>query len=140
VPQRWVLCYSEQRRPQAPRLVNQHWRKPSAAEAKACQQRCRPAYACAADAQQALTTLAQGLPATALHEGTVHPTPRYRRRGRPSQDTPPARMVYQSTGALASSLAAHEALVAPQRCFILATNERDERPLPAQALLEGYKG
>jgi transposase len=44
------------------------------------------------------------------------------------------------TGALTSSLSAHEALVAPQSCFILATNELDEGALPAQALLAGYKG
>ena len=140
VPQRWVLCYSEHRRPQAQRLVNKHWLKQSEAEAKAFQKLSRTAYACATDAQQALTTFAQGLQATALHEGTVHPTPRYRMRGRPSQDTPPAWVVYHITGALASSLAAHEALVAPQSCFILATNELDDRTLPAHALLEGYKG
>jgi len=116
VPQRWVLCYSEHRRPQAQRLVNNHWLKQSAAEAKAIQQLCRTAYACAADVPSARTTFAQGLQATSLHEGTVHPTPRYRMRGRSSQDTPPARVVYYSTGALAASLAAHEALVAPQSC------------------------
>ena len=44
------------------------------------------------------------------------------------------------TGALTSSLAAHEALIAPQSCFILATNELDEHRLPPQALLAGYKG
>jgi transposase len=140
VPQRWLLVYSDHRRPQAQRLVDKSWLKQSAAEAKAFQQLCRTAYACAADAQHALATFMHGLQATSLHEGTVQPTPRYSRRGRPSQDTPPAQIAYHITGALASSIAAHEALVAPHSCFILATNELDERMLPAQALLEGYKG
>ena len=140
VPQRWLLVYSDHRRPQAQRLVDKHWLKQSTAEAKAFQQLCRTAYACAADAQHALATFIHGLQATSLHEGTVQPRPRYSRRGRPSQDTPPAQIAYHITGALASSLAAHEALVAPHSCFILATNELDERTLPAQALLEGYKG
>jgi transposase len=140
VPQRWLLVYSDHRRPQAQRLVDKAWLKQSAAEAKAFQQLCHTAYACAEDAQHALTTFAQALQATSLHEGAVQPTPRYSRRGRPSQDTPPARIVYRITGALASSLAAHEARVAPHSCFILATNEIDACTLPAQALLEGYKG
>jgi hypothetical protein len=70
--------------------VNKHWLKQNEAEAKAFQKLCRTAYTCAADAQQALITFAQGLQATALHEGTIHRTPRYRLRRRPSQDTPPA--------------------------------------------------
>jgi transposase len=49
-------------------------------------------------------------------------------------------VVYQIEGALASSIAAREAFVAQQRCFILATNALDDRTLPPQALLEGYKG
>jgi transposase len=140
VPQRWMLVYSEHRRPQAQRMVDKYWLKQSEAEAKAFQKLCRTAYACTADAQQALTTFAQGLQATSLHQGTAQPTSGYAKRGRPGQDTPPAQVVYYITGALASSLAAHEALVAPQSCFILATNELDACTLPAQALLEGYKG
>ena len=140
VPQRWLLVYSDPRRPHAQRLVATSWLKQGAAETKAFQQLCRTAYACAADAQHALATFMRGLQATCPHEGAVQPTPRYSRRGRPSHDTPPAQIAYHITGALASSLAAHEALVAPPSCFILATHELDARTLPAQALLEGYKG
>jgi transposase len=140
VAQRWVLYYSAHRRPQAQRRVDKHWRKQSEAEAKAFQKLCRTACACAADAQQALAPFAHGLQATALHESTLHPKPRYGKRGRPGPGTPPAQVVYHITGALASSLAAHEALVAPQSCFILATNERNERLLPPPELLAGYTG
>jgi transposase len=140
VAQRWILCYSAHRRPQAQRSVDKHWLQQSEAEVKAFQKLCRTAFACAADAQQALTTFAHGLQAASVHEGTIHPRPRYGKRGRPGQDTAPAQVVYQITGALTSSLAAHEALIAPQSCFILATNELDEHRLSPQALLAGYKG
>ena len=119
--------------------MDKHWLKQSEAEAKAFQKLCRTAFACAADAQHALTTFMHGLQATSLHEGTIHPRPRYSKRGRPGQDTAPAQVVYHITGALTSSLAAHEALVAPQSCFILATNELDERRLPPRPCWRGIK-
>ena len=49
-------------------------------------------------------------------------------------------MVYQITGALTSSRAAHAALVAPERGFVLATHELDACRLPPQDLLAGDKG
>jgi transposase len=140
VAQRWVLIYSEHRRPQAQRTVDKQRLKQSTDEVKAFQKLCRTAFACEADAQQALSAFAHGLHATALSEVTIRAMPRYRQRGRPAQGTSPAQVVYQLEGALASSIAAHEALVAQQSCFILATNELDDTQLPPQEVLEGYKG
>jgi hypothetical protein len=86
--------------------VDKHWLQQSGAEAKAFQKLCRTAFACAADAQQALTTFTHRLQAASVHEGTIYPMPRYGKRGRPGQDTTPVQVVYQITGALTSSLAA----------------------------------
>jgi transposase len=140
VPQRWVLIYSKHRRPQAQRTVDKHWLKQSEAERKTFQKLCHTTFACEADAQQALATFTHGLYTTALHEYHIRPTPRYRRRGRPGQGTQPDHVVYQIEGGLASSIAAHQSLVAQHSCFILATNELDARMLPPQELLSGYKG
>jgi transposase len=140
VAQRWVLIYSEQRRPQARRTVEKQLRKQSAAEVKAFRRLSRTAFACEADAQQALATFAQGLQATKIHEVTIQPTFRYAKPGRPGKVTVPAAQVYYIEGALTSSLAVREALVAQHSCFILATNELDEHALSPQALLAGYKG
>ncbi len=140
VAQRWVLIYSEHRRPQAQRTVDKHLLQRSTDELKAFQKLCRTAFACEADAQQALTAFAHGLSATTLPEVTIRALPRYRKRGRPAQGALPAQVWYQIEGALASSLATREALVAQQSCFILATNELDDAPLPPQAILEGDKG
>jgi transposase len=126
VAQRWLLIYSEHRRPQARRTVDQQRLQQRTDEVNAVQKRCRTTFACAADAPQALNTLAHGLRATAVLEVTGRATPRSHRRGRPGQGTPPAQVVYQIEGALAASIATREALVAQQRCFILATNELDD--------------
>jgi transposase len=140
VAQRWVLIYSEHRRSQAQRTVDKHWRKQSEAEVKALQKLCHTAFACEADAQQALAAFTHGLQTTTLQESCIRPTPRYCKRGRPGLGAPPDQVVYHIEGALASSCAAREARIAQQSCFILATNELDDSTLSPQELLDGYKG
>ena len=140
VSQRWLLIHSAPRQFQAQGTVNKQLLKYSNQEVKAFKKRCGTAFACEADAQQALSTFEQGLQATVLEKGTVRPTPRYGQRGRPGQGAPPAHMVDYLEGALASRLAPRQALIAQQSCFILATNELDDTRLPPQDLLAGYKG
>jgi Helix-turn-helix of DDE superfamily endonuclease len=70
----------------------------------------------------------------------IRPTRRYAKPGRPGKATVPDAQGYHLAGALASSLATRDALVAQHSCFMLATNELDEGALSPQALLEGYKG
>jgi transposase len=140
VAQRWVLIYSEQRQPQAQRTVDKQWLKQSDQESKAFKKLCRTAFACDADAQQALTSFVAALRTTFLHDSTVYPTPHYGKRGRPGPGAQPDQLVYHITGALASRLTDRRARVDQQSCFILATNELDERQLSSQAVLDGYKG
>jgi transposase len=140
VKQRWVLIHSEPRQPQAQRTVDKQWLKQSAHEVKAFKTLCRTAFACEADAQQALVRFAHDLQTTFLHDSTVCPTPRYEKRGRPGPGAQPDQIVYHIAGALASRLTDRQALVDQQSCFILATNELDEGQLSAQAVLDGYKG
>jgi transposase len=140
VAQRWVLIYSEQRQPQAQRTVDKQWRRQSDHEVNAFKRRCRTAFACEADAQQALAHFAHDLQATFLHDSAIRFTPRYGKRGRPGPEAQPDQMVYQITGALASRLTDRRARVDQQSCFILATNELDEGQLSSQAVLEGYNG
>jgi transposase len=140
VVQRWVLMYSEPWRPQAQRTVDKHLLRQGTTDLKAFKKLCRTAFACEADAQQALAAFAHSLHATALAEVAIRVLPRYRTRGRPRHSAQPDQLVYQIEGALVSSLATHEALVVQQSCFILATNELDDNQLPPQQVLEGYKG
>jgi transposase len=140
VEQRWVLIPSEPRQPQAQRPVDKQLLKYSTQEVKTFKKLCRTAFACAADAQQALATFAQDLQATFLVTSTVRPTPRYDKRGRPGHGAQPDQVVYQIDGVLASSRAARQARIDQHSCFILATNELDGTHLPPQELLDGYKG
>ena len=140
VAQRWVLIYSEHRQPQAQRTVDTQWRKQRDQEVRAFKTLCRTAFACEADAQQALTSFGAGLQTTFLHDSTVCPTPHYGKRGRPGPGAQPDQIVYPIAGALASRLTDRRARIDHQSCFILATNELDEGQLSAQAVLDGYKG
>jgi transposase len=134
VEQRWRLLHSTPRQPQAPRTVDKQPLQPSEQEVKAFKKLCRTAFACTADAQQALATFAQGLQTTFLAQRTVRPIPRDDKRGRPGQGTPPDRVVDQLEGALAMRIAARQALIDQHRCFILATNELDDTRLSPQEL------
>jgi transposase len=78
VAQRWVLIYSEHRCPQAQRTADRQLLKQSANDVKAFQNLCRTAFACEADAQQALSTFVQHLQATHLHHVAIHPLPAMR--------------------------------------------------------------
>jgi transposase len=140
IEQRWVLIYSESRQPQAQRTVDRQLRQQSDQEVKALKKLCSSAFACEADARQALATFEQDLQATCLSASSVRATPRDSKRGRPGHGTQPEPLVYQIDGALASSLATRQALIDQHSCFILATNELDNTQLPPQELLAGYKG
>jgi transposase len=140
VPQRWVRLSSERRQPHVQRTVNTQLRKHGAQEVQALQPLCRVAVACEAEAQQALATCAHGLEATFVHESTVRSRLRDGQRGRPRQDAQPAPVTSPLEGTLASRLATRQARVDQHRCFILATQARDDVRVPPQALLESDKG
>jgi transposase len=140
VPQRWLLIDAEHRHPQAQRTVAKQWLKHSAQAVNAWHKLCRTTFAWQAAAQQALTTFERSLRATSLPQVSLSSTPRYGKRGRPAQATPPKELGSHLEGALASSIVAHQALVAQHSCFILATNELDEAQLSSREVLDGYKG
>ena len=116
VQQRWVLIASEHRQAQAQRTVGTQLLKSSNEEVKGFKKLCRTPFACEADARQALSTFVHGLQATCLSTVTVRSTLGYGKRGRPSQDAQPVRVVYTSEGALASSLATRQALIHCMEC------------------------
>ena len=93
VEQRWVLIHSAPRQPQAQRTVDKQWLKQSADEVKAFKTLCRTAFACAADAHQALARCAHDVQTTFLHDSTVSPTPHYEKRGRPGPGAQPDQIV-----------------------------------------------
>ena len=140
VEQRWVFIYSTLRQPQAQRTAAKQWRTQSDQDLTAFTKLCRTAFACEADAQQALRDCAHSVQVTQCTQVTMRPLVRYGKRGRPRPGAPPEQIVSQIAGARASSLAARQARITPQRCCILATNARDDHRLSPQEILDGYTG
>jgi len=140
IEQRWVLISSEARQPPAQHTVDRPWRQQRDQEVKAFKKLCGTTGACEADARQALSLFEQALQATWLGTSTVRALLRDDKPGRPGQGAQPDHVVYQSDGALASSLTSRQALINQHRCFILATNELDAQPWSPQELLDGDKG
>src|SRR4029453_15846252 len=68
VAERWVLIHSAPRQPQAQRTVDKQWLNQSADEVKAFKTLCRTAFACEADAHQALTRFAHDVQTTFLSD------------------------------------------------------------------------
>jgi transposase len=87
--QRWGLTYAAPRRPQAQRTTDTDLRRQGPNDLKAFKHLCRTAFACEAEAQQALAACAQSVQATALAEVALRVRPRYRKRGRPRHGAPP---------------------------------------------------
>ena len=70
----------------------------------------------------------------------IRPIPHYAKPGRPKPGDVPHAMTSRIAGGAASPLAAHEALAIQERCWSVATHERDEAVLPPLACLEAYQG
>jgi transposase len=140
VEQRWGLIHSAPRQPQAQRPVDKQRLKHSAQEGKGFKKLGRTALACAAEAQQALASFAQALPATFLATSTVRVRPRSDQWGRPGAGAQPDQVVDHSAGAWVSSLPARQARLDQQSCCLLATNELHDAHLPPHERLAGDKG
>jgi transposase len=123
VAQRWGLFYSDHRQPQAQRTVDKQWRHQSDQDVRAFKTLCRTAFACEADAQQALTRFGAGWQTTFFHDSPVCPTPHYAKRGRPGPGAQPDPIVYSIVGALASRLTDRRARLDQQSCFIRARSQ-----------------
>jgi transposase len=137
--QRWLVVYSEARQERGRRTGDKQVHTQSEAELQAFKRLCRTAFACSADARQALETFKHGLQATRVEGATIRAVTHYGKRGRPTPGAVPQRVEYLIEGALASSLAFHQTQREAKSCFILATNELDTTARPAPAVLAGYK-
>lgn len=138
VAQRWIVIYSEARQARVQHTVAKQVSTASEAELKAFKKLCRTAFACAADARQALQMFQQHWQVTRLEAATIRAVACYGKRGRPTAEMVPAKMAYRIEGALASSLTYRQALLDAKSCFILATNVCDPIGLPAAEILTRY--
>jgi transposase len=140
VKQRWLLIHSAAAFPRAYKSATKTLERTTTHEAKAFTRLLRQEFACRADAQTALAAFEATLKVTHLAETRVVEVPHYATRGRPAVDAVPVRFGYQIEGAQLTPRHHLSRLVNQNSCFVLATNQLDPHALPAQAVLDGYKG
>jgi transposase len=137
--QRWFVGYSEARHQRVQRTVDKQLAKQRDTERTAFKKLCAQPFACEADARQALAQCKAPLAVSRIAGEEMRPMAHHKGRGRPALGQPPARVDYALTGALASSLAARQALRAQKSCVVLATNELEAQALGAPEVLAAYK-
>ncbi len=140
VEQRWLVMYSEARQQRNRRTVDTQLARHSEQERKAFKKLCAQTFACAADARQALEQFKATMRLSRVEGEAIRATSHYSGRGRPPKGQRPDRVAYVIEGALASSLARRQALLAQKSCFVLATNELDSQALGPAEVLAVYKG
>lgn len=137
VSQKWLLVRSEQANHRESRTLHKTLAKNTAQAAKAFAKLCQQAFACEADAKQALDTWKTAQPAVRVTEGCVVPRISYTTRGRPKASAP-AKTRYFISGQLYTCLQHKQTQAAQKGVFILATNDCSNR-LSMQAILDHYK-
>jgi hypothetical protein len=95
---RWGLIDAESRRAQVHRTIDKPWRQRSDKEINALKKLCGTAFACEADAPQALTTLEQDLHAAFLNASMCVRSPTMANGGEPDKRPDPPRWSTRSTG------------------------------------------
>ena len=139
ITQRWVVVYSDAARQRAQHTVRRQCLKASETDLHAFAALCQQAFACEADARQALAAFQHRLTLTTVEDTVIVAVPHYHRRGRPKAGQPPDRFSYHITGQLASRPAEYTTRLNQHSGFILATNQVDQTALPEQELLQTYK-
>ncbi len=139
VEQRWFLIYSAARHKRLQATVAKQLARHSEQERKAFKKLCAKTFACEPDARQALEQFKATVTLSRVEGEAIRAISHYSGRGRPHKGQPPERVAFVIEGALASSLAARQALVEQKSCFVLATNELDAQALDVQEVLSAYK-
>lgn len=138
VKQRWLLVRSEQAYQRESHTREKHLARDTQAELKRFDKLCKQAFACEADAQQALEAFSKDLCLLEIDQPKIEKRPSFKGKGRPKKDQQPDGYVYHIQGHAITSLEKVANVRAQTGVFILATNDLTER-LDMQGLLDTYK-
>ena len=139
IEQRWIIVHSSQAKKRAKRTLDKQCLKASTANLKAFHTLCNKTFDQKKEAQKALQEFKKTLLFTSVSESKIKAIPRYKKRGKPPKDAKPDYYVYQIEGCLASLLIPRETRLKRKSCFIIATNELDEKALPNPEVIVQYK-
>jgi len=139
VKQRWLVVYSPEAYHRTVKTVNKRCLKQTATEHKAFSRLCKQDFACEADALKALDAFEKKQKMTAVTEIEIQNLPRYKGKGRPTQNQSPDFYVYQIKGHIYSQIQNRTRRIEQKSCFILATNQLDWKSFSHQQLISVYK-
>lgn len=137
--QRWVIYYSPQAYQRALVSVNKQYLKLSAVELKKFHKLGQQEFACEVDAQAAIDKLKKTLKMTYINDLKINKKGRFIKRGRPGKEAAPDYYVWQVEGAVSTTLEGREGKLRQKSCFILATNQLDEKQLDENEIIRRYK-
>ena len=142
VEQRWLVVHSDEASGRAQKQVRKKVAREHQAEAKAFSELTWREFACREDAEKALEAFETDLKASTLSKRRVSRGIRYAldNHAPESQELEESGECWFVGGILTPSEAYEAQLLKRRSLFILATNELDEKQLPAEEILQGYKG
>lgn len=138
VKQRWLVVYTQAAHGRAEQTVNKQHLKQSQAEYKAFNAVAKRSFACAADAEAALTHLQKTLKIVALHDPCIVEVEGFKGKGRPSKGRKPDTVSYRIEAGVASVLETRHRKIQQKSCFILASNQLEEAQLSHEEMLDYY--
>jgi len=138
VKQRWLVVYTQAAHGRAEQTVNKQHLKQSQAEYKAFNAVAKRSFACAADAEAALTHLQKTLKVVALHDPCIVEVEGFKGKGRPSKGRKPDTVSYRIEAGVASVLETRHRKIQQKSCFILASNQLEEAQLGHEEILDYY--
>jgi transposase len=139
IQQRWVVYYSPQAYQRAQSSVNKQFLKLSEAELKQFMKLCQQEFSCSKDAEKMIVKLQEKLKATQINDVVIVKKGRFNQKGRPPKDAKPDYFVWQIEGSIASIIEERELRLRRKSCFILATNQLDEKQLTEEEIMRRYK-
>lgn len=142
VKQRWLVVHSDEASERAEKQVQKKVGREHQAEAKAFSELTWREFSCREDAEKALEAFEGDLRASTLSEKRVSRGIRYTlgNQSSESQEFEEFGECWFVGGNLPPSEAYEAQLLKRRSLFILATNELSEKRLPAEEILQGYKG
>lgn len=139
VNQRWLVVYSPEAHQRAQATLKRQYATHSHTELTDADKLVEHAFACEADAQQALAQFEKRLKYTRVAGYHITARGRYRRQGRPPRGQTPDFYEYHLELSLVCDLERYQQRLQRQSCFILATNQTDCAALSDEELLGAYK-
>ncbi|WP_435249964.1 IS1634 family transposase [Vibrio sp. nBUS_14] len=139
VKQRWLLVNSEQATKREEATFYKNLDKNLTKELKSLAQLAKKQFACATDAQKAMSEFQSQCQLLSFEQSEIRQVPEFAGRGRPKKDEVPTGYHYKIEANPFTDLEKVKLAKLKVGMFILATNDTESTDLDMAALLEHYK-